>query len=535
MNVGLSAEVRYHWFREHLVVVGDWHRLSPSERDRLRHQPMPDEAAQSLRVDLSPWSCGMVFSELLGADLTRFGLCYLAPAEVPASDLTRLGRRLREEFPLLDSQVDSGAEGFELVVHGQPEESPALEVGPFADENALIAALLQRPHSLFERGLLRLFHGRCGGRARWGVWLHHLVADADFASVLLARLAVLNADPTTEAAAPEFGFLQQQWRLERQLRERRTRLEDYWSERGEAFRELASLPWAERASHCEDFRLAATPGGGEAALLTRLACALALALASQGATGKVLALTPEGFPRYTSPLVPSSGGGEPSMRILLVEDHPQLAESVVQALKGAGWTVDLLQDGVAADLALASEEYALAILDVGLPRMDGFEVLARLRGRGKTLPVLMLTARGEVKDRVHGLNLGADDYLAKPFELSELEARVKALLRRSVLGGEQLQRCGALVYDLGTRRFSLDEQPLTLTSREQAVLEAMIARPGRVMSKEQLAAQVFGLDEEASADAIEIYVHRLRKKLEGGAVRIVTFRGLGYLLEAQGD
>ncbi|MBG6870458.1 response regulator [Pseudomonas aeruginosa] len=223
------------------------------------------------------------------------------------------------------------------------------------------------------------------------------------------------------------------------------------------------------------------------------------------------------------------------MRILLVEDHPQLAESVVQALKGAGWTVDLLQDGVAADLALASEEYALAILDVGLPRMDGFEGLARLRGRGKTLPVLMLTARGEVKDRVHGLNLGADDYLAKPFELSELEARVKALLRRSVLGGEQLQRCGALVYDLGTRRFSLDEQPLTLTSREQAVLEAMIARPGRVMSKEQLAAQVFGLDEEASADAIEIYVHRLRKKLEGGAVRIVTFRGLGYLLEAQGD
>ncbi|MFO1713266.1 hypothetical protein QOT31_27645 [Pseudomonas aeruginosa] len=166
MNAGLSAEVRYHWFREHLVVVGDWHRLSPSERDRLRHQPMPDEAAQSLRVDLSPWSCGMVFSELLGADLTRFGLCYLAPAEVPASDLTRLGRRLREEFPLLDSQVDSGAEGFELVVHGRPEESPALEVGPFADEDALIAALLQRPHSLFERGLLRLFHGRCGGRVR---------------------------------------------------------------------------------------------------------------------------------------------------------------------------------------------------------------------------------------------------------------------------------------------------------------------------------------------------------------------------------
>jgi two-component system response regulator TctD len=221
------------------------------------------------------------------------------------------------------------------------------------------------------------------------------------------------------------------------------------------------------------------------------------------------------------------------VRILLVEDHPQLGESVAQALKGAGWTVDLLQDGVAADLALASEDYALAILDVGLPRLDGFQVLARLRERGKTLPVLMLTARGEVRDRVHGLNLGADDYLAKPFELTELEARVKALLRRSVLGGEQQQRCGELVYDLGARRFTLAEQAMNLTSREQAVLEVLIARPGRVMSKEQLAAQVFGLDQDASADAIEIYVHRLRKKLEGSSVRIVTFRGLGYLLEAQ--
>lgn len=223
------------------------------------------------------------------------------------------------------------------------------------------------------------------------------------------------------------------------------------------------------------------------------------------------------------------------MRILLVEDHLPLADSVAQALRGAGLTVDVLHDGVAAEHALVSEDYALAVLDVGLPRLDGFEVLARIRARGKVLPVLMLTARGEVKDRVHGLNLGADDYLAKPFELTELEARVKALLRRSVLGGEAQQRCGALVYDLGTRRFSLHEQVLSLTSREQSVLEALIARPGRVMSKEQLADQVFGLDEEASADAIEIYIHRLRKKLEGNAVRIVTFRGLGYLLEAVSD
>ncbi|MGH8485190.1 MAG: response regulator, partial [Pseudomonas sp.] len=180
------------------------------------------------------------------------------------------------------------------------------------------------------------------------------------------------------------------------------------------------------------------------------------------------------------------------MRVLLVEDHLQLAESVAQALKSTGLTVDVLHDGVAADLALSTEEYAVAVLDVGLPRMDGFEVLARLRARGKTLPVLMLTARSDVKDRVHGLNLGADDYLAKPFELTELEARVKALLRRTVLGGERQQRCGPLVYDLDTRRFTLGDELLTLTSREQAVLEAMIARPGRVMSKEQLAAQVFG-------------------------------------------
>jgi two-component system response regulator TctD len=217
----------------------------------------------------------------------------------------------------------------------------------------------------------------------------------------------------------------------------------------------------------------------------------------------------------------------------LVEDHPPLAESVAQALKNAGLNVDLLNDGVAADLALQSESYALAILDVGLPRMDGFEVLARLRERGDRLPVLMLTARGEVKDRVQGLNLGADDYLAKPFELTELEARVKALLRRSVLGGDRQQRCGPLIYDLNTSRFTLGEEALSLTSREHAVLAALIARPGRVMSKEQLAAQVFGLDEEASPEAIEIYVHRLRKKLEAGAVRIVTFRGLGYLLEEQ--
>lgn len=221
------------------------------------------------------------------------------------------------------------------------------------------------------------------------------------------------------------------------------------------------------------------------------------------------------------------------MRILLVEDDPELADSLTRALKAGGWTVDTLHDGVAADLALRSEDYALAILDVGLPRMDGFEVLRQLRERRQTLAVLILTARGEVGDRVRGLNLGADDYLAKPFELSELEARVNALLRRTLMGGERQQRCGALIYDLTDRRFTLNDDALQLPSREHAVLENLITRPGRMLNKEQLASKVFGLDQDASPEAIEIYISRLRRKLEGSNVRIVTFRGLGYLLEAQ--
>jgi len=220
------------------------------------------------------------------------------------------------------------------------------------------------------------------------------------------------------------------------------------------------------------------------------------------------------------------------MRILLVEDHPTLAISIESALQAAGYALDRLEDGIQADLALQSSDYALAIIDVGLPRLDGFALLGKLRGRGQRLPVLMLTARAEVRDRVQGLNLGADDYLAKPFDLAELEARVKALLRRTLADGSQQQQCGALLYDLSQRRFSLNGEPLALTAREQAVLESLIGRPGRVLSKEQLAAKVFGLNQEASLEAIEIYIHRLRKKLSGSGVQIVTFRGLGYLLEA---
>ncbi len=189
----------------------------PSERDRLRHQPMPDEAAQSLRVDLSPWSCGMVFSELLGADLTRFGLCYLAPAEVPASDLTRLGRRLREEFPLLDSQVDSGAEGFELVVHGQPEESPALEVGPSPTKtrssqrccNARIPCSSAACCDC-STGAAEDVRAGASGCITW--------SPTPTSPACCWPAWPCSTPPHDRSGGPEFGFLQQQWRLERQLR-----------------------------------------------------------------------------------------------------------------------------------------------------------------------------------------------------------------------------------------------------------------------------------------------------------------------------
>ncbi len=201
------------------------------------------------------------------------------------------------------------------------------------------------------------------------------------------------------------------------------------------------------------------------------------------------------------------------MRVLLVEDNPILSRSLTDAL--------------------TSEDYALVILDIGLPKLDGLEVLRRLRARRNAVPVLMLTAHGSVEERVRGLDLGADDYLAKPFALTELEARARALLRRSH-GQEPLHaQCGTLLYDSVDRGFTLDGEPLALTPRERSVLEVLILRNGRAINKDTLSEKIFGLDESVNADAIEIYVHRLRKKLERSSVGIVTLRGLGYLLEAK--
>ncbi|OWW20783.1 response regulator [Noviherbaspirillum denitrificans] len=222
------------------------------------------------------------------------------------------------------------------------------------------------------------------------------------------------------------------------------------------------------------------------------------------------------------------------MRILLVEDHAELSRWVSKALQDARLTVECAMNGADADALLHTQEYALVILDLTLPKMDGLEVLKRMRARGSKTPVLVLTARGGLNERVQGLNLGADDYLAKPFELVELEARVKALLRRSQGNEAVVLNCGALSFDTVSRMFTYGGAPLALTPREHGVLEVLLTRAGRAVPKEKLFDEVFALDDEANVDAIEIYIHRLRKKLERsepGRVAITTLRGLGYLLE----
>ena len=224
------------------------------------------------------------------------------------------------------------------------------------------------------------------------------------------------------------------------------------------------------------------------------------------------------------------------MRLLLVEDHTELAEWVSKALSQAGYAVDVMSRGDHADHALLTQPYDLVVLDLSLPGMDGLEVLRRMRGRSATAhtPALILTARGATEDRVKGLNLGADDYLPKPFELAELEARIKALLRRA---GHMLPtvRIGQLEFDTTTRLASVAGRALALTPRELAVLEALLSRQGRPVAREALFEKVFNFDEDARVEAIEIYVHRLRKKLEGSGAVVTTLRGLGYLIgEAPG-
>jgi len=219
------------------------------------------------------------------------------------------------------------------------------------------------------------------------------------------------------------------------------------------------------------------------------------------------------------------------MRILVAEDDAILADGVTRTLRQSGYAVDWVKNGAEADSALETDDFDLLILDIGLPKKSGLDVLKRLRSRDSRLPVLILTALDGVNDRVRGLDAGADDYLAKPFELSELEARVRALVRRGMAGGPTLLRHGALTYDQIGRIVRLNGEPLELSAREVSLLEIFLQRAGRLVSKDQLVSHVCEWGEEVSPNAIEVYVHRLRKKLEPGGVRIVTVRGLGYSLE----
>jgi len=219
------------------------------------------------------------------------------------------------------------------------------------------------------------------------------------------------------------------------------------------------------------------------------------------------------------------------MRILIAEDDPVLADGLTRSLHQSDYAVDCVATGDQADHVLLAQNYDLVILDLGLPKLDGFEVLRRLRHRGSKVPVLVLTARDGLEDRVRGLDLGADDYLTKPFDLPELEARVRALIRRGQSGGTAVLSHGALHLDTAGRRATLNGASLDLSARELGVLEVLMHRSGRVVNKEQLAEQLYGWDEEVGANAIEVYVHRLRRKLEPAGVVIRTIRGLGYLLE----
>jgi two-component system, OmpR family, response regulator TctD len=219
------------------------------------------------------------------------------------------------------------------------------------------------------------------------------------------------------------------------------------------------------------------------------------------------------------------------MRLLLVEDNLELADWLARILRRGNFVVDVLHDGEAADHALLLETYDLIILDLTLPSMSGMELLRRLRSRGETVPVIILTANASVDGRVTGLDLGADDYLAKPFDISELEARIRVQLRRSARRPTPVISCGTLAFDTNTRLFQIGAVPLALTPREHAVLEALLLKAGKTISKSQLSQSIFGLDDLADPSTVEIYVHRVRRKLEGSDVRIVTLRGLGYLLQ----
>ncbi|MGE5089760.1 MAG: response regulator transcription factor [Candidatus Levyibacteriota bacterium] len=218
------------------------------------------------------------------------------------------------------------------------------------------------------------------------------------------------------------------------------------------------------------------------------------------------------------------------MRILLAEDDPLLGDAITGHLARVGHAVDWVRDGAAADRALRTQAFDLIVLDLGLPRMAGREVLSRLRGRASATPVLIITAADAIADRVAGLDAGADDYLVKPFALAELEARVRALIRRSLGRDRNVLAHGALTFDTAARSASVDGDMLDLSARELAVLELLLLRSGRVVAKDQFVEHMCGWDQDVTENAIEVYVHRLRRKLEPVGIHVQTVRGLGYYI-----
>jgi len=223
------------------------------------------------------------------------------------------------------------------------------------------------------------------------------------------------------------------------------------------------------------------------------------------------------------------------MRILVVEDDAVLAAALTRALNQSAYAVDLVGDGEAANDALATTTYDLVVLDIALPRLDGLAVLRRLRDRRVQTPVLMLTARDTLEDRVLGLDSGADDYMTKPFDLPEFEARVRALIRRGQFDAGKSLTHGSLRFDLEAHRLFHNDQPVELSVRELAVFEVLLSRQGQVVTKEQMVDRLFGWGDDGGSNAIEVYVHRMRKKLEPFNVNIRTVRGMGYLLEKSGE
>lgn len=222
---------------------------------------------------------------------------------------------------------------------------------------------------------------------------------------------------------------------------------------------------------------------------------------------------------------------DPTMRLLLVEDNDQLAHWLARILQDDGFMLDRVSDGAAAEDALRAIPYDVVLLDLNLPQLSGKNVLRRMRERADSTPVLILTATGAVDEKVLCLSAGADDYMVKPFDARELVARVKVLARRQAPSRTNRLKCGDLVYDMDRRQFTVAGLPLTLTPREHAVLEALMLRARKTVGKSMLADSLSHADTPTSEDAIEIYVSRLRKKLEDSTATIITLRGLGYLLE----